>query len=114
MSASSNDTEVADAIISALRGLVSKPELYLIRAAQSTTLRQLKSARKLLRDFNTASKHQLDVQLADIDQAAQLLTSIREDLDHIYARLRAMQQQLAVDQPHLYEQFLLAQEAQHS
>lgn len=51
-------------------------------------LRQLKSARKLLRDFNTASKHQLDVQLADIDQAAQLLTSIREDLDHIYARLR--------------------------
>ena len=52
------------------------------------SLRELKSARTLLRDFNTAAKQQLKQQIEASDAAVQHLKSIRQDLDHAYSCIR--------------------------
>ena len=51
-------------------------------------LKQVRAARKQLRDFNTASKHQLDSQLNNLEEAANLLTTLRSDLDYCFSRIR--------------------------
>lgn len=56
--------------------------------AELCSLRQLKSARKLLRDFNAAAKQQLELQLGSVEEAAALLAGVRRDLDAIHAALR--------------------------
>jgi chromosome condensin MukBEF ATPase and DNA-binding subunit MukB len=43
----------------------------------------------MLREFNGATKHQMDQQIAATDAAVQHLTSIRQDLDHAYAGIRS-------------------------
>jgi hypothetical protein len=52
------------------------------------SLRQLKSARKQLRDFNTAARCQLEGQLAALEAGAAQLASTRADLDAVNAYLR--------------------------
>lgn len=51
-------------------------------------LRQLKTARKLLRDFNTAAKVELEQQVAAGQAAVQQLLQLRQDLDAAYACIR--------------------------
>ena len=51
-------------------------------------LRQLKTARKLLRDFNTAAKVELEQQVAAGQVAVQQLLQLRQDLDAAYACIR--------------------------
>lgn len=52
------------------------------------SLRQLKSARKQLRDFNTAARVQLEGQLAALEAGAGQLLGIRQDLDAVNGYLR--------------------------
>ena len=54
------------------------------------SLRQLKTARKLLRDFNAAAKHELEQQIAAGEVAVKHLLAIREDLDATYACIRSV------------------------
>lgn len=54
----------------------------------SCRLRQLKTARKLLRDFNTAAKVELEQQVAAGQAAVQQLLQLRQDLDAAYACIR--------------------------
>lgn len=51
-------------------------------------MRQLKAARTLLRDFNTAAKQQWEQQVEASEAAMQHLKSIRQDLDHAYSCIR--------------------------
>jgi hypothetical protein len=51
-------------------------------------LRQLRNARKQLRDLNTALKHELDAQADNMQDVSQLLTAIRGDLDASHAIIR--------------------------
>lgn len=99
-----DNSELDAALVDSMRGLVSKPDLYLIKAAQASTLRQLKAARTLLRDHNAAAKQQLEQKLSASQAAVQHLTSIRQDLDYTYARIRELKQQLAEVHPELYKQ----------
>ncbi|KAI8466381.1 MAG: hypothetical protein J3K34DRAFT_63552 [Monoraphidium minutum] len=78
----------AEALKAALSAVVDKPSLYLVRAAQATTLRQLKAARKQLRDFNTTARVQLEAQLGALEQGAGQLAGMRADLDAVAAYLR--------------------------
>jgi hypothetical protein len=48
----------------------------------------LKGARTLLRDFNAAAKQQLEQKITASQAAVQHLSSIRQDLDYTYARIR--------------------------
>lgn len=57
----------------------------------SYRLRQLKTARKLLRDFNTAAKVELEQQVAAGQVAVQQLLQLRQDLDAAYACIRCAQ-----------------------
>lgn len=52
------------------------------------SLRQLKAARKLLRDYNATSAQQLQAQLGVMEEAGTLIGGVRADLDHVYARIR--------------------------
>jgi hypothetical protein len=54
------------------------------------SLRQLKTARKLLRDFNTAAKVELEQQVAAGQVAVQQLLQLRQDLDAAYACIRCV------------------------
>jgi hypothetical protein len=51
-------------------------------------LRQLRNARKQLRDLNTALKHELDAQADGMQEVSQLLTTIRGDLDASHTCIR--------------------------
>jgi hypothetical protein len=51
-------------------------------------LRQLKAARKQLRDFNAASAQQLESQVAAMEEACRLIGQVRGDLDAIAGRTR--------------------------
>jgi hypothetical protein len=51
-------------------------------------LRQLKAARKQLRDFNTTARVQLEGQMADLEAAAAQLAGARADLDAVGEFLR--------------------------
>lgn len=53
-------------------------------------LKQLKAARKQLRDFNAAARHELDVQLAGGAAAVAQLLAIRADLDAAFGALRCV------------------------
>ncbi|GBF97963.1 hypothetical protein Rsub_10636 [Raphidocelis subcapitata] len=93
--------DAAGALRAALSSLVDKPSLYLVRAAQATTLRQLKAARKQLRDFSTAARVQFDGQLAALEGGAAHLAALRADLDAAHAALRARRQQLLDAHPEM-------------
>lgn len=91
----------AEALRAALGEIVDKPSIYLVRAAQATTVRQVKAARKQLRDFNTTARVQLEGQLAALEAGASQLLSIRTDLDSVNEYLRSRKRQFIESYPHL-------------
>ena len=70
------------------------------------SLRQLKAARKQLRDFNTAARVQLEAQGAALEAGAAVLAGMRADLDAVNAALTARKQELLAQHPHLRDRLL--------
>ncbi|KAF7060781.1 hypothetical protein CFC21_067540 [Triticum aestivum] len=97
--ASPQTAAAAAEVAAQFRSLVSAEDVESIKQAQHLILGRLQDSNAVLTHFNEYSEQCFAEVSSDLASKARLLKSMKDDLDHIFMKLRSMKSRLATTYP---------------